>query len=201
MIGLLLDLDRTLVDLQTFTDYEAALTDLEKRFGNLPGADVPATYWRPATLRAMEVLTALSGDDRWQQASDIIERHELAAVRESVAMPGLGVFLDAIADVPVAVVTLCGAEAARRALERHGIDIPLVIGRRLDLRPKPAPDQILAGATALDMAPNDLTMIGDSSWDRDAALAAGAGFVGVGSKDFGPETPVAATLDEVLSLL
>jgi len=201
MSGLLIDLDRTLVDLQTFTDYEAALTDLEERFGDLPGADVPATYWRAATLRAMEVLTALSGDDCWQQASDMIETHELAAVPKSVAMPGLGVFLDAIVGRPVAVVTLCGPEAAHLALERHGINIPLVVGRRFDLQPKPAPDQILAGAAAIDMAPRELTMIGDSSWDRDAALSAGAEFVGVGSKDFGPETPVAKSLDGVLSLL
>lgn len=201
MSGLLIDLDRTLVDLQTFTDYEAALADLESSLGDLPGADVPQTYWRPATLRSMEVLTALSGDDRWQQASNIIETHELAAVPKSTAMPGLAVFLDAIVGRPVAVVTLCGPEAANRTLEQHGIDIPIVIGRRFDLRPKPAPDQILAGAAALERAPSELTMIGDSSWDRDAALAAGAGFVGVGSKDFGPETPVARTLDEVLALL
>ncbi len=201
MSGLLIDLDRTLVDLQTFTDYETAVAELERCFGDLPGADMPQTYWRPATFRAMEVLAALSGGDRWQHASDIIETYELAAVPESAAMPGLAVFLDAIADRQVAVVTLSGTEAANRALRQHGIDVPLVIGRRFDLQPKPAPDQILAGAAALDMAPSELTMIGDSSWDRDAALAAGAKFVGVGSKDFGPETLVASTLDGVLELL
>ncbi len=44
MSGLLIDLDRTLVDIQTFTDYEAAIANLEERFGDLPGADVPQTY-------------------------------------------------------------------------------------------------------------------------------------------------------------
>jgi len=199
--GLLLDLDRTLVDIQTFTDYETAVADLEERFGDLPGADVPQTYWRPATLRAMEVLTAWIGDDRWQEASDIIETHELAAVPQSVAMPGLVAFLEGIAGVPAAVVTLTSTGAAHRALQRHGIDVPVVVGRRADLAPKPAPDQLLAAATLLGVDPQDLTMIGDSSWDGDAAHAAGTGFIGIGSKEFGPATPVGGDLIEVLALL
>ncbi len=201
MRGLLLDLDRTLVDLQTYTDYEAALVDLEERLGDLPGAEVPDTYWRPATLRAMEVLTALAGDDRWHVASEVIEAHELAAVPRSTAMDGLDVFLAGIAGMPAAVVTLTGPEAARRALDRHGIDLPVVVGRRADLAPKPAPDQLLAAARLLGMEPGDLTMIGDSSWDGEAAVGAGTGFVGVGSKDFGPSTPVGRDLVEVLGLL
>ena len=200
MKALLLDLDRTLVDVQSFTDYEASVVDLEARFGELPGSDIPETYWRPATLRAMEVLVAWAGDPRWQEASDLIEAHELAAVEVSTPMPGVARFVDAIAGIPTVVVTLMGPAAARAALDRHGIDLP-VIGRRVDLRPKPAPDQLLAGAELLGVEASACTMVGDSSWDHGAAVAAGAGFVGVGSTDFPPGVPVAADLVTALGLL
>jgi len=198
--GLLVDLDRTLVDVQSFTDYGAALVDLETRFGELPSSRVPATYWRSATLRAMEVLVAWAGDPRWQEASELVEAHELAAVEASRPMPGVERFVAAIAGIPTVVVTLMGPAAARAALDRHGIDLP-VVGRRVELRPKPAPDQLVAAAELVGVAVSACTMVGDSSWDHEAAVAAGAGFVGVGSTDFPPGVPVAADLVEALSLL
>ncbi len=51
----------------------------------------------------MEVLTAWIDDDRWQEASHIIEAHELAAVPHSTAMPGLATFLEGIAGWPAVV--------------------------------------------------------------------------------------------------
>ncbi len=198
--GLLLDLDRTLVDVQSFTDYEAAVADLEARFGELPGSDIPETYWRPATLRAMEVLVAWAGDPRWQEASDLIEAHELAAVEVSTPMPGVERFVTTIAGIPTMVVTLMGPTAARAALDRHGIDLP-VVGRRVDLRPKPSPDQLLAAAELLGVDASSCTMVGDSSWDHGAATAAGCRFVGVGSTDFGPGVTVVDDLAAALDAL
>jgi len=201
MTVLLLDLDRTLVDVQSFTDYERALADLRERFGELPGAATPETYWRPATVRAMAVLVALIGDARWQEASDLIESHEMAAVVSSTAMAGLGSFLEATRNMPKAVVTLMGPSAARATLDRHGIGADGLVGRRADLRPKPAADQLLAGALLLDVEPAACVMVGDSTWDRDAARAAGMRFVGVGRADFEDDTLVADDLGGVVELL
>ena len=49
-----------------------------------------------------------------------------------------------------AVVTLVPEDVAREALAWHGIDTAgvVVIGRRPDQRPKPAPDGLLAAAVA-----------------------------------------------------
>ncbi len=85
--ALLLDLDRTLVDLQSFTDYAAALSDVEALLGRWSGADVPETDWDQPTMACMSVLHSLLGDPRWRQVSDAIAVHELAAVDQSTLMP------------------------------------------------------------------------------------------------------------------
>lgn len=179
MRGVLFDLDRTLVDVQSYTDYGAALEDVQRLVESWPDAETPETSWDRATRACMDVLFALSGDDRWQTVSDTIEAHELAALEHSRVMAGVDAALDTVGSLPRAVVTLLPPNAARAALDRHGIGIEVLVPRRPDLRPKPAPDQILEAGRLLDLPPRDLVMIGDSTWDRDAAVAAGAGFVGV----------------------
>jgi HAD superfamily hydrolase (TIGR01509 family) len=127
----------------------------------------------------MAMLVALSGDDRWDSVSDTIERYELATAGRSAAMPGLVEALAATAHLSRAVVTLLPERAARVILDVHGVEIATLIPRRSDYRPKPAPDQILRALDALGVAAGDAVFIGDSSWDAQAARAAGVQFVGV----------------------
>ncbi|MGA1594995.1 MAG: hypothetical protein ACO4AG_00005, partial [Candidatus Nanopelagicales bacterium] len=63
--AVIFDLDRTLVDLQSYTDYAAALRDLTVLVGEQQGADVPEADWDAPTLSTMAVLVSLSGDSRW----------------------------------------------------------------------------------------------------------------------------------------
>ena len=65
--ALLLDLDRTLVDLQSFTNYSAALADVQDLVGEWSDVDVPTTDWDRATMSCMSVLHAFFGDARWRQ--------------------------------------------------------------------------------------------------------------------------------------
>ena len=176
--GIILDLDRTLVDVQTYTDYESAVAGLPADLA-MSDAGTPATEWRSATRRAMDVLVAMSGTDRWQSISDHIETFEAAAVAESDLMPGVFEFLKAIAGRPVAVVTLMGPGAARAALAHHNIDLPIVLGRVAQHRPKPAPDQLLDACSRIGLMPSDTVMIGDSTWDAASAHAAGCDFIGL----------------------
>ena len=53
----------------------------------------------------------------------------------------------------------------------------------------------------LGVAPGDTVMLGDSSWDADAASAAGCRFVGVGPAPFGRGIDVASDLELALDLL
>ncbi|MBI1376834.1 MAG: HAD hydrolase-like protein [Frankiales bacterium] len=181
--AVLFDLDRTLVDLQSATDYAAALADARRVAGPLAADDAPATDWTHETRAAMALLVACSGDARWEAVSAAIAAHEAAALPRSVPMPGLHEAWALAAVVPRAVVTLLPEPVAREALARHGIaagDAELVVvGRRPDDRPKPAPDGLLRACVTLGVAPSAAVMIGDSSWDAEAARAAGTGFVGV----------------------
>ena len=143
MKALLLDLDRTLVDVQTFTDYESAVDDVQRALGPVDLIGVPETEWRSATRTAMAMLVALSGDaDRWQLASDLIERHERHAVTGATAMPGLDAFLNATQHRARSIVTLMGPGAMDMVCERFRIDVATRVGRSADLAPKPAPDQV-----------------------------------------------------------
>lgn len=200
----LFDLDRTLVDVQSYTDYAAALAEVEELIGSWEDPPTPPTGWDGPTRRAMGILVALGGDPRWESVSGVIERHELDAVRRSVAMPKLVEALTLVEAVPRGVVTLLPDRAAHAALDRHGVEIPVVVGRRAELAVKPAPDQLLAACEELGVEPGQATMIGDSTWDAGAARAAGCRFVGVtngGPNEFPPDIPVADTLDRAVGLV
>lgn len=200
MSAILFDLDRTLIDVQTFTDYSAALTEVEALIGGWDDPPTPPTGWDGPTRRAMGILVALSGDPRWSQVSALIERHELDAVALSTAMPGLHEVLQSTERLPRAVVTLLPPSAARAALDRHDVEIEVVIGRSPDLRPKPAPDQLLAACRRLSVHHADAIMIGDSTWDHAAAVAAGCGFTGItnrGAGEFPPDVEVFGDLYEL----
>lgn len=196
--ALILDLDRTLVDVQTYTDYETAVADVVREMGVVDLVGVPNTEWRSATRTAMAILVALAGDpERWQQASDLIERHEIAAVDSAIPMAGLGDFLEATSTSPRCIATLMGPAAMDAACERFDIDVALRVGRGADMAPKPAADQVIRACELLGVAPAASVMIGDSTWDLGAASAAGAAFVGItnGRKsEFPPGTVIADDL-------
>ena len=187
MEAVLFDLDRTLIDLQTYTDYGAALKDVESVIGSWDDPPAPETDWDAPTQRCMSILVALSGDPRWGEVSEAIALHEMAAVAASHAMSRLGEALQVSQGIPRAVVTLVAEAPARAVLARHGVDIPVLVPRRPDLRPKPAADQLLEACRQLEVEPSRTVMIGDSTWDAEAAGQAGCGFVGVAATAEGQE--------------
>lgn len=202
MKALLLDLDRTLIDVQTYTDYPAALEEVVEVLGAIPEADVPDTGWDSPTRACMQILVGLSGDPRWDRISSLIESHELAALPQARPMVGLRELLEALPDdLPTAVVTLLGPNATDRVLDMHEVPIATRIGRRHDLTPKPAPDQILEACRLLDADPSEAVMVGDSTWDLRAAKSAGAGFIGVTNQlysEFPESIPVISDLTELV---
>ncbi len=179
MRAVLFDLDRTLADLQSYTDYGAALRDVTGLIGGWEDPPTPTTDWDTPTERCMAILVGLSGDARWQEVSDRIAVHEVRAVPDSRPMPRLAEALARSGHLVRGVVTLLAEEPARTVLSRHGADLPVLVPRRADLRPKPAPDQIIEACRLLGVPPSDTVMIGDSTWDDEAAADAGCAFVGV----------------------
>lgn len=181
--AVLLDLDRTLIDLQSFTDYQAALADVQLLIESWPDADVPVTDWDRATMACMSVLHSLLGDVRWGEVSDAIAVRERAAIRESHLMPTVGDCRSTLLSAPTAVVTLLPTDVAIAVLDFHdlaiGREIDVVVGRDPTIRPKPEPDGVIEACRLLGADPGGAVMIGDSTWDAEAALAAGVAFVGV----------------------
>lgn len=181
--AVLLDLDRTLIDLQSFTDYEAALKDVRALVGSWQDAAVPETDWDRATMACMALLHAFLDDPRWNAISRAIALHEVAAIPQSHLMPTVAECASTFAGMPTAVVTLLPADVASAVLDFHGLDvgraIDIVVGRDPHVRPKPEPDGVLEACRLLGVRPVDAVMIGDSTWDAKAAMSAGASFIGV----------------------
>lgn len=199
--GILFDLDRTLVDLQSYTDYAAALRDVTALVGEQRRADVPEADWDAPTLSTMAILIALSGDARWSTASQAVANHERAAIPRSTSMPGLAVLDQMLLGTPRAVVTLLPEDVAREALAHHGIHIDIIVGRDPRIPAKPSGEGLTVAARRLGVRVADCTMIGDSTWDHAAAVDAGAGFIGVPVTDaaFAPGVPVADDLESAIA--
>lgn len=199
----LLDLDRTLVDLQSFTDYASAWEEV----GALVEADggmVPQTDWDRPTHACMATLVSLAGTPRWQEVSSVIAEYERRAIPSSVAMPTLQQAQEIWAGYPVAVITLLPGDVAAEVLAFHDVDIEVIIGRDPVLRPKPHGDGLLRACEMLGVRPDEATMIGDATWDLAAAADAGTSFIGVPVTPgaFPESTSVARSLhDAVLATL
>lgn len=200
MKALLLDLDRTLIDVQTFTDYAAALDEVGRLLGEMPETDVPDTNWDAPTRACMQILVALAGDAGWERVSSVIESYELEAVSQAQPMPGLAKLVESLPPgLPTAVVTLLGPNSTDQVLEHHRVPIPTRVPRRPDLTPKPAPDQLLEACRLLHVDADETVMVGDSTWDLSAAKSAGVEFIGVTNhrrSEFPRSTPLVEDLAE-----
>jgi phosphoglycolate phosphatase len=204
---LLLDLDRTLVDLQTHTDYARALIDASGLAGEVEQRSVPDTDWDRPTQACMSLLNSLAGSPQWSTVSAAVARHERAAIPMATAMPTVLDTLPILREHRTAVVTLLPADVSIEVLTACGIDvgpgaaIDLVVGRDPSMRPKPHADGLHAACLLLGRPISEAVMIGDSTWDRDAAAAAGAGFIGVPLTAglLGPGVAEAATFAEAVS--
>ena len=174
----MLDLDRTLVDVEGYVDYCGALEELSA-LGLLKGAETPETYWGRCTKRVMDALVALTGTPEWRAANEVVERYEVAGAVKSAPMPCLGEFLRWAAPYRKAVVTLLGPRGTQVVLSKHGIVVDAVVAREEGLRPKPYPDPVLKALRLLGAGPAEAVMIGDSEWDEASAASAGVRFIGI----------------------
>jgi HAD superfamily hydrolase (TIGR01509 family) len=201
--AVLLDLDRTLVDMQSYTDYDAAWDAVRAAHPDLVVDEGPDTGWTSSTRACMGTLAALPDGPLWYDVSTTVSAYERAAMPHSVTMPGAAQFVPALAGRPVAVVTLLPADVARDVLHHHGLGIDVVVGRDPRVRPKPAGDGLLEALRLLGETVDCAVMVGDSTWDAGAARDAGMAFIGVhaGPSEFARDfrdVPVVETLADVL---
>ncbi len=206
MMALILDLDRTLVDLQSYTDYDAAWAEVAELIDPASAGCGPVTGWSSSTRACMGVIATVHDPERWMELSSVIEGHERAAIGRSRAMPHVVEFLAATADRLRAVVTLLPETVADEVLAAHGLDIEVVVGRDPHIRPKPSGAGLKEALRRLGPSGGAETMVGDSTWDALAAADAGVDFIGVHAPPaefaaLDPPVPTCATLLEVLAVL
>jgi phosphoglycolate phosphatase-like HAD superfamily hydrolase len=80
---------------------------------------------------------------------------------------------------PLRTVTNTQKSHATSIVERAGATPDVVVGGGDAHRSKPAPDPLLLASRLLNVGPGEAWMVGDTSFDREAALGAGIFFVGV----------------------
>lgn len=82
--------------------------------------------------------------------------------------------------IPTAVITNTPAGLAARILAQAGLAPDVLVGGTDVPEAKPAPDMVLRSCELLGCGPEEALVVGDSTFDRDAARAAGVSFAGLG---------------------
>jgi phosphoglycolate phosphatase-like HAD superfamily hydrolase len=128
-------------------------------------------------------------------ASAIIERHELARVREVAPAPGAIELLRALraAGGSIAIVTSNSSRTVAAWLEaRHAENlVDLIVGRDSGLALKPSPAMVHRALEACAVAPADAAFAGDSDADFNAATAAAVRFYGINARAGGRQRLIA----------
>ncbi|MBI2708738.1 MAG: HAD family hydrolase [Actinobacteria bacterium] len=180
--GALLDVDGTLCD----TNYLHVIA--------WSRALAEAGEWAP--MNAMHRLIGMGGDrfvpellgHEVEGASDAWQRHFEQLIPEIRAFPGAADLVCRLHDRGVVVVLATSSPSALLdvMVERVGADgaIDAVTTKDDVSASKPAPDIFLAALEAGGVDPERALCLGDSTWDVQAARAAGLGCVGVESGGF-----------------
>ena len=82
--------------------------------------------------------------------------------------------------VGIGVITNTPSPLAGRILKDLGIVSGVLVGGSDVPKAKPAPDMVLRACELLNVAPAEALVVGDSLYDRQAAVAAGVRFAGLG---------------------
>jgi phosphoglycolate phosphatase/AHBA synthesis associated protein len=94
------------------------------------------------------------------------------------------------------VITNTPSSLAHEILKSANIQADVVVGGNDVAQAKPAPDMVYRACELLGVSPSEALVVGDSPYDRQAAVAAGARFAGLGTEG----DPMLQQLADVLEL-
>lgn len=178
--GVVFDLDGTLIDSE-----KAICTAASLAFGDL-GSDVDeAAVADHLGAPLDELYDAFITDGDALRRRHFIDRylvhHDLHPDRDPPPLPGVvaGLELLRALGLPLTVATTKPTDRASQQLEACGLHgfFAHIQGTDAPMRPKPAPDVVLAACRAVGLDPRRVLMVGDTARDVGAARAAGSGAV------------------------
>lgn len=176
MRAVLFDLDGVLVE--SYTVWHALINSFARERGYSPISDeAMRASWGQGVDADAETFfagTPVAELEAFYNANFFDHLEELSV------MPGAARVTERIraAGIPTAVVTNTPAPLARALLDRAGVHPDVLVGGTDVPRPKPAPDILLRACELLGVPVSGVAMVGDSDFDRQAAKAAGARFIG-----------------------
>ena len=196
-VGVLLDLDGTLVD----SVYQHVVAWHEAF--RAAGYDVPQARVHAGIGMGGDRLVPWLLGGHVDDADDIADDHKrrfLAGVDRLRRTSGAAELLEDLEarEVPFAVATSAGSEEREALLEilgRH--DLPLVDSQGV-ASSKPAPDLLLAACRDQGFDPARTVMVGDAPWDALAAGAARATAIAVRCGGFGDDVLGAAGAQRIV---
>ncbi|MEL7166024.1 MAG: HAD-IA family hydrolase [Pseudomonadota bacterium] len=182
------DVDGTLVDSQA--DIVASVTEAfitqereapsRSLIVSTIGMSLPATMARLAPDSGADGVDALV--EAYKQ-SYMRRRAETGSRHSSPLFPGARDMLDQLNAQPetlLAVATGKSRRGLRILIEGHGLGGLFQSHQCADDHPsKPHPSMLLAALSETGIAAQDAVMVGDTTYDRDMAAAAGVAFIGV----------------------
>jgi HAD superfamily hydrolase (TIGR01509 family) len=175
--AVLFDVDGTLVD----SNYFHVLAWF--RAFREAGHQVPMTSLHHLIGQGSERLVATVLDREDQAAVDGHSKHYSEVIDQVPAFGGAADLLRAVKASGLAVVLASSASAEELETLRSAIDADDAIDHATSKddaeESKPEPDIITAALEAIDCAPGDAILIGDTVWDVEAAARAGVPCIGV----------------------
>jgi len=193
--GLLFDLDGVLVD-----SYEAWFRVQNALARELGRPAISRDAFRAAWGQGVEDdVRAFYPDSTVAEVAAFYDLRFPEHLDHVEVMPGAAELIEELRGrgFPTCVITNTPAPLARRLLGMAEIVPDALVGGTDVPAPKPAPDMVRRGAELLGLDCERVAVIGDSRYDREAARAAGAAFIGFridGDRRV-------ETLEEVLELL
>ncbi len=203
VLGVAFDLDGTLIDSRTDIVRSTNHALAQHGFATLPDEEI-ASYVGDGSTLLLARAARLDPDDARLRSllADFLDYYTAHAIDHTRLMPDTTRVLDALADLPLALVT----NKPRRATDAtlRGLDLErrfrvVVAGDDLADK-KPAPGPLLLAADKLGLPPATLVMVGDGAQDIECGRAAGARTVGVEGGIQARERLAAAHPDALVAL-
>lgn len=163
------DLDGTLVD--SVEAHVEAWREAARRFG------------RPISREEMRALIGLPAPKIAEiiagpRASELMELKKRLFLEDYISLVKPFEDVEALASLrrPIAVVTSSNAVLARAVLERTGLSryVDFLLGGDEVPKGKPNPDPLYVVASRFGVSPRDMIVVGDTQYDVEMALSAGA---------------------------